>query len=309
MNKIIVTGGLGHIGSKLITSGNHLSKYVVIDSVETQRYGSLFGARSKSIKLIEKRVQDLNAADLTFLKDANAIVHLAATTDATGTVDNPTIVRTNNLAATKSVIELARQLDLPVVFPSTTSVYGQQNSLVDEQCSDLRPQSPYAESKIEEERLLTEGGIDGLRFIIFRFGTISGPSSGMRFHTAVNKFCWQAINGQKITVWRTALNQKRPYLSLMDAENAIHWSLTQSLFPNEIFNVVTGNYSVQEILDFIEGHLKRKIEIDLVDHRIMNQLSYEVDSKKIESLGFKFRGSISEEIKKTLSLLSGISDV
>ena len=61
----------------------------------------------------------------------------------------------------------------------------------------------------------------GLRFITCRFGTIFGTSIGMRFHTAVNKFCWQAVIGQPITVWRTALHQYRPYLDLKDAVKAI----------------------------------------------------------------------------------------
>ena len=48
-----------------------------------------------------------------------------------------------------------------------------------------------------------------MKFIILRFGTIYGVSSGMRFHTAVNKFCYQAAFNKPLTVWKTALNQKK----------------------------------------------------------------------------------------------------
>ena len=52
---------------------------------------------------------------------------------------------------------------------------------------------PYAASKVRGEQLLEElGRTAGLRFVTCRFGTIYGVSPGMRFHTAVNKFCWQA---------------------------------------------------------------------------------------------------------------------
>src|ERR1700704_5984440 len=67
----------------------------------------------------------------------------------------------------------------------------------------------------------------GLRCVIFRFGTIAGASIGMRFHTAVNKFAWQACLGIPITVWRTALHQKRPYLSLRDAVRALAFVLAR----------------------------------------------------------------------------------
>ena len=51
----------------------------------------------------------------------------------------------------------------------------------------------------------------------FRFGTIAGVSKGIRFHTAVNKFCLNAAINENIHVYKTALNQFRPYLSLSDA--------------------------------------------------------------------------------------------
>ena len=47
-----------------------------------------------------------------------------------------------------------------------------------------------------------------------RLGSICGTSPGMRFHAAISKFCYQASIGQPLTVWETALKQKRPFLSL-----------------------------------------------------------------------------------------------
>ena len=55
-----------------------------------------------------------------------------------------------------------------------------------------------------------------IKFITFRFGTISG-FQGMRFHTAINKFCLNASLNEKIQIYKTAYNQYRPYLSLRDA--------------------------------------------------------------------------------------------
>ena len=114
--------------------------------------------------------------------------------------------------------------------------------------SDLKPQSPYAEAKLEAEQLLDRLGAEkGLKFVTCRFGTIFGTSIGMRFHTAVNKFCWQAVMGQPLTVWKTALHQHRPYLDLGDAVKAINFIIQKKLYDGRIYNVVTTNSSVSNI--------------------------------------------------------------
>src|ERR1019366_5534152 len=130
---------------------------------------------------------------------------------------------------------------------SSTSVYGSQAAVVSEDCSEdeLKPQSPYAETKLREERLiasLTAG--NRLRAISCRLGTIFGASPGMRFHTAVNKFCWQAVMGQPLSVWRTAYNQKRPYLDLSDAVRTIAFIIKKDLFDGRVYNVLTLNATV-----------------------------------------------------------------
>ena len=53
--------------------------------------------------------------------------------------------------------------------------------------------------------------------MILRLGTIFGVSRGIRFHTAVNKFCLQSATNKPLTIWKTAMYQKRPYLDINDA--------------------------------------------------------------------------------------------
>jgi len=212
--KILVTGGLGHIGSKLIHSLN-ASEIIVVDNFMTQRYSSLFNLpKLKNLYFFERNVKDLTADWLQEIGPIDSIIHLAATTDAAGNANNREALFENNLDSTKHIASLAKQLGIKFIFPSSTSVYGSQSDLVDEECDELLPQSPYAESKLEEERFLLEMSRQGLQVAILRFGTIHGASTGMRFHTAVNKFIFQVKLGRPITVWRTALHQRRPYLSL-----------------------------------------------------------------------------------------------
>jgi len=139
--------------------------------------------------------------------------------------------------------------------------------------------------------------------VICRFGTICGVSPGMRFHTAVNKFCWQAVMGQPITVWRTALHQKRPYLALGDAVEAFNFIIKHDLFDQRVYNVLTENLTVSSIIQFIEGYIPQ-LDIKYVDMEIMNQLSYEVSNLRFKKLGFEFKGSVEKSIGETIELLT-----
>jgi nucleoside-diphosphate-sugar epimerase len=306
--KVLVTGGMGHIGSKLIQTLS-ASKIIVVDNFMTQRYSSLFNLpKSKNIFFFEMNVKDITADWLREIGPVDVIIHLSATTDAAGNANNREELFNNNLESTKHIAGLAKDLGIKLVFPSSTSVYGSQSELVDENCLDLLPQSPYAESKLSEERFLSGMAKDGLQVAILRFGTIHGASSGMRFHTAVNKFIFQVKLGLSITVWRTALNQKRPYLSLSDCVLAIEHVIRYSLFSGEIYNVVTNNWTVQEIVNTIKEVSNIDANIVFVDSAIMNQLSYEVSSEKFQKTGFRFTGKLADDIRESFDLLSGINN-
>lgn len=305
--KILVTGGLGHIGSELIRGFNQV-EFVVVDNLMTQRYASLFNLQGVStIKFIELNVQDLSVEILNEYGPVNYIIHLAAITDAAGNVENKRGLFDNNLEATRHISGLAVSLGIPMIFPSSTSVYGSQDNLVDEECKSLLPQSPYAECKLAEEQYLRDQVSDGLKVSILRLGTIHGASIGMRFHTAVNKFIYQTSLGIPLSVWNTALDQKRPYLSLSDAIRAFKHVIAKNLFNGETYNVLTDNWTVREIIECIELQNQKKCDVAFVDSPIMNQLSYEVSSTKFESTGFLFEGRIGNDVRDSLRLLGGIN--
>ena len=128
----------------------------------------------------------------------------------------------------------------------------------------------------------------------------------MRFHTAVNKFCLNASLDTDIEIYKTALHQYRPYLSLSDAFNAIKFIINRNFFRNEIFNIVTNNYTVNQIISIIKLY-KKNIKIKFVSNKIMNQLSYHVSKQKITNHGLKLGTSIQRDIKATLKMLENIN--
>ena len=305
--KIVVTGALGHIGSQLIRELPTMfpgSKIVLIDNLSTQRYCSLFNLpTSGQYYFLEADV--LTADLISIFEGATAVVHLAAITDATNSFQIKETVERVNFTGTERVVQACRKVDCALIFPSTTSVYGSQAEEVDENCaiSDLKPQSPYAEAKLRAERLLQNlGEKKGLSFVVCRFGTIFGTSVGMRFHTAINKFCWQAVMGQPLTVWKTAMHQYRPYLDLGDAVDAIKFIIQKKLYDGRIYNVVTTNTTISRIVDIISEYVP-KTSIEYVDTQIMNQLSYKVSNNRFCDLGFVFKGDLKQGIGRTIDLL------
>ena len=307
--RVLVTGGLGHIGSALIRSprltGNDVS-ITIVDDLSTQRYCSLFSLPPGTVHLIPQPVTA--AVDDTLIAQHDVVIHLAALTDAAGTANQPERVLAHNLGMTRHLVDICAGRGVRFIFPSSTSVYGSQESRVDESCTELLPQSPYAESKLREEQIVLTAFANGLPGIVWRFGTIVGPSPGMRFHTAVNLFCWQSALGQPLPVWRTALDQVRPYLDIRDAVKALLWSMTPGALDGRIVNAVTENLTVSEILSALR-RAGMHPRLSLIDSPIMNQLSYEVDDTLARRAGLLMNGSIADAIRDTCILLAGMRTV
>ena len=307
---IMITGAAGHIGSYLIRSlpkRININNIFLVDNMVSKRYCSFFSLpKNTNYKFFHF---DLAKNDFNELPKSDIVLHFAAKTDAAQSAKFKDEFYSNNLEATKNVIKYCDNYNSKLIFASTTSVYGPQNKLVDENCpkSELNPQSPYADVELLEEKIIqNHPGFAKDNYLIFRMGTIYGFSEGIRFHTAVNKFCFQASNGLPISVWKTAYEQKRPYLGLDDLNNAIAHIFEKNIFDNNIYNLVSANCTVKNIVDIIKKYVSN-VKIEYVDHEIMNQLSYEISNKRFTNKGFNFTSNVEIEIKKTINKLNNLN--
>ena len=165
--KIIITGALGHIGSYLfrhLLKKKFIKKIYLINNLQSQRYCSLFNIRKNSkIKFINI---DLSKQLIDFNSDI--LIHFAAKTDA---AQSHVLEKefTKNRKITSNILKYCNKYKVNMIFASSTSVYGPQSDLVDETYkNDLRPQSPYALTKLKRKRYSTKS----LNNFNFRLGNL-----------------------------------------------------------------------------------------------------------------------------------------
>jgi nucleoside-diphosphate-sugar epimerase len=305
---ILITGVLGHIGSYLLRdflNKKNIKKIYLIDSAKSNNLNTLFNLPKNKKKiffflhdLVDKRI-------FNQLKNIDIIVHLASITNAEESVRIKKEIYRNNFCIFKNVLNFAIKKNIKLIHISSTSIYGSQVGIVNENEKDLRPQSPYAEVKLLEEKLLIKNS-KKLKYVTLRFGTIFGTSFGMKFHTAVNKFCFNVFLKKPLPVWSRALDQYRPYLSIKDAIKSINFIIQRNIFDNQIYNVLTNNFTVQDILNSIKKN-KIKFKVKKTFSKIMNQYSYRVSKTKFENLGITLDSDLNIDIRDTLELFTNIN--
>ena len=306
--KILITGACGHIGSYFIENLYKIKKVkkaILLDNLKSNRFNSLFNTNKKN--KVEFYLKDLNdIQSLDQFKNISIVFHFASMTNAEKSFGKEKEMFSNNLNCLKTVIKFCKKTNAKLVHLSSTSVYSKQAALIDETCEKkyLKPQSPYAKIKIMEENILKKN-TKLIKYNTFRFGTIAGVSKGIKFHTAVNSFCLNAAIGERIKVYKTALHQYRPYLSLEDAFKLFKFCIDKNFFENDIYNVVSNNFTVNQIINKIKK-LKKNIKISYVNSAIMNQLSYHVDKKKLSNRGLFLNSNLDRDVADTLNLFKNI---
>ena len=307
--KILITGGLGHIGSYLLENIDKIKfikKIYIIDNLSTNRYSSLFNLpkTKKKIYFYQKDLAVPN--ELINFERTDIVINLASITDAESSLKIKNKVYKNNLGIFKNILTYCKKNSSKLIHISSTSVYGEQKGLVDENCKKLRPKSPYAKVKVIEENILKKNK-DKISFVSYRFGTISGVSMGMRFHTAINKFCFCALLGKPLPVWKSMMNKPRPYLSLKDAFKVIKFTIENNFFNNETFNILSQHLTLKKIISFFRKYQKT-IRIKHVKSKLINQYSYKISNKKFSQRALILKSNIHHDIKSTLKIFKNINN-
>tara|TARA_A100000164_G_scaffold336671_1_gene329623 strand:+ start:105 stop:1025 length:921 start_codon:yes stop_codon:yes gene_type:complete len=295
---IAITGCFGHIATSItpyLINNFKNYKFIIVDNINLKEINYLFFYSKYKKRILFYNLDLSKKFDEKIFKNVSFLVHLAAYTNQEESFKNKNNFKKNNYGATSNIVKVCKKYNIPLIYPSTTSLYGSRkisDLIINSKSKNLiMPITPYSALKLKEEKLI-EKSLN--KFIILRLATVVGFSKGMKFHTAVNKFCLQSLLGKKITIWKTALNQTRPYLSIEQLREVILLILknNRKYFNNNKCNIVTQNYSIQEILKLIKNF--KKINIKLVSALSMNKKNLKIEN----DIKVKNKYTIKKSVKK-----------
>jgi len=300
MEKILVTGGAGYVGSVLVPC--LLAEGYQVRVLDNLMYGQ--GAvllAHFSCPHFEFLRGDVREEETVYraVKDVDAIVHLAAIVGYPACKKNPELARQVNVEGTRMLLR-HRSPEQFLVFASTISNYGQ---IREEHCTEETPLNPltvYGETKTRAEELCRKAG----NTVCFRFATAFGLSPRLRLDLLINDFVYSALKRKNLIVYEK--NYRRTFIHVRDMARAIMFALHQrQQMRDEVYNVGSENYTKEEIALMLRERLEFFLHFAEVG-RDEDQRDYFASYEKIRRLGFETTITVEEGIEELIRGLEGI---
>ncbi len=282
--RVLVTGAGGYIGSVLVPLLVEKGHEVVA----LDRF--FFGEDKLPVEngKINVLKDDIRFFEKEILKDVDAVIDLAAlSNDPAGELDTVKTWSINYLGRFR-VATLAKLMGVKrYILPSSCSVYGFQDEIVDEN-SSTNPLTTYARANLKAEEDILNLADKKFTVVILRQATVYGLSPRMRFDLAINGMVKGFFKNGKIPILRDG-NQWRPFVHVRDTSRAMITVLEAPAekINKEIFNVGSDdqNYQIFDLAQRVAKAIGIPFEYEwygLPDHR-----SYRVSFRKIKDvLGF-----------------------
>ena len=301
MKKVLVTGGAGYIGSKLVTKLLELKyKVTVIDSLKfsSKSLNHLFNNDNLIFIKGDVRNQILMKK---LIKNNEFIVPLAALVGAPLCEKNKKEAINVNLNSIKTLINNVTKKN-KIIYLTTNSGYGvgEKNKYCDEN-SPLNPISLYGRTKVNAENYVMKCK----NAIGFRLATVFGYSYRMRTDLLVNNFVFKSVNQKKLTLFEPHF--RRNYIHVNDVVDGIIYSIKNfNRLRSNIYNLGLSSANLTKLM--LALRIKRQIKslkITIIKNRKdPDQRDYYVSNKKIEKKGFKANTSIDKGIKELINVFT-----
>lgn len=296
MAKIVVTGGVGYIGSVLTAELLYRGHTVtVIDNF-------MYGQSSLAHLCMHKRL-DIVRADVCniesyekHLKGADYFIPLAALVGAPLCDRNPKLANDVNVVAIDEALHCLNR-DQRVLIPITNSGYGIGGDKECDENSPLKPISTYGKTKVYAEQLVRVRG----NGISLRLATVFGMSPRMRLDLLVNDFVYRAVNDRAITLFEAHF--KRNYIHVMDVVQAFIMCIENyPTMKDQVYNVglSSANLSKRELCEEIKKHVPELVIFESEHGRDPDKRDYIVSNRKIEAAGWHPLYTLQDGIKELI---------
>ena len=302
VKKIIITGGLGYIGTELCKLYSGVSwhhKITVIDNrFISERVNQL---NNWNMRFINGDILDKNFVRKYF-SDADVVHHLAGITDVPRTNNESTKIKDDKITSvgvegTKNILD-AISNKCKIIFPSTHVVFEglkevKKNIKEDE---TTIPILSYASSKATNEKQLKNSGKN---FIILRLGSVYGYSSDtMRIDIMPNLFSKIASQNGTLKLFAGG-RQIKSLVPLIDVARCFKFMEEKNDISFETFNLSKDTLTVKEVAEICRKY-NNKIELRETNDEVPN-LGFSLSNKKLLNTGFKFLYEIDESIKEMIT--------
>ena len=303
MEKVLITGGAGYLGSTLtevLLSKGY--KVTVLDSLVYKQLSLTSFCHNKNFSLVVGDVRD-NGLLLDLVKTHDIIIPLAAIVGMPACKKDPSLTVAVNFSQIENIVNSLSN-NQKLLVPNTNSQYGSSETIITEE-SPFNPLSLYAQTKCDAEKAVLDNG----NGISLRLATVFGVSYRQRMDLLVNDFVYRAFTDEFLVLFESHF--LRNYVHVRDVAKAfIHLITNYESSNNNAYNVglTSANMSKLQLAEKIKEYVPNLVIVEEQFKEDFDKRNYIVSNEKLESTGWFCDFSLDDGICELLSAYKMISN-
>lgn len=247
--KFVVTGGAGFIGSHLAKSLiNEGHTVTIIDNLNTGKIENLKEILNQ-VDFVKGDIRDVELLK-NKLKDADGVFHEGALASVQESFSKIKEYNDVNVGGTENILKLAKEFGFKIVYASSSSVYGNPAKIPIEEDDPKNPINPYAQTKLDDEKLATKYAQMGVRVIGLRYFNVFGERQSQEYAGVIKKFV-KKVRSNEPPIINGDGQQTRDFVYVGDVVQANILAMKSSV-DHGFFNIGTNStITVLELANLI----------------------------------------------------------
>ncbi|MDD3563527.1 MAG: SDR family oxidoreductase [Candidatus Cloacimonetes bacterium] len=304
--KYLVTGGAGFIGSNIVSELlSQGEQVVVLDNFATgKRENTLPLMKNKNLTLIEGDLRSFHIVR-TAVKGVDYILHQGALPSVPRSINDPITSNDVNILGMLNILEAAKEFGVKrVVCASSSSIYGNSESLPKVESMPVNPLSPYALTKYAQERycqILSKRY--GMETVALRYFNVFGPNQDLpsQYSAVIPKFIKLIMQDKEPMIYGDG-SQSRDFTFVENNVWANIQACTAPKASGEVINIACGKrYTLIDLVDMINEILGKNVEPKFAPDRAGDvKHSLAGIEKAKELLGYEVRVDFKEGLRRTI---------